>query len=69
MAPVFPTNEAVEQFAQKTGAPILPAYRYDKNVVWVFCKFCGFYHCHGNADGLRVPHCGFDHATRNYPHQ
>jgi len=69
MAPVFPTTEAGEQFAQKTGAPILPAYRYDNNGVWVFCKFCGFYHSHGNADGLRCPRCGFDHATRNYPHQ
>jgi len=66
---MFPTKEAGEQFAQKIGAPILPAYRHGKNDLWVFCKFCGFFHGHRNGDGLRVPHCGFRNSEENYPHQ
>jgi len=66
---MFPTKEAGEQFAQKIGAPILPAYRHGKNNLWVFCRFCGFFHVHGNTDGLRVPHCGYCNSEENYPHQ
>ena len=69
MTPVFSTNETGEPLAQKNRAPILPAYRHGKNNLWVFCKFCGFFHVHGNTDGLRVPHCGFRNAKENYPHE
>ena len=48
---------------------ILPAYRHGKNDLWVFCRFCGFFHVHGNSDGLRVPHCGIRYAEENYPHE